>query len=286
MNFATNPESAVTTNTASKSLIVPMVGNNDIIMVEENVDDEIEMSPIEISNSHVPGGFADSYISPQTQVESLKDQVTTMSMDENTSDVQAIINDYNNVLSFPVHMISAPSPGRSILRKISKYDTITTSTSSIHIERGYKVPIVSDDSVLPSQSDTESQGYPVKVRRMSSSGTPMSSAAAILENLKSALKISRKTNVSVSSSASSSTTSLVECGQNAAKLPRQLRFNANVLVGETYHVEEYDRTPGEMIAKKLTAQVAALVKRELNEFKGREMVVHCESRSNTVFYPL
>jgi len=287
MIFTVASDSTPTANNAGlKALPVSIISHNDISMVDENVDDEVEMSPIEINNSQVPGGFADAYYSPESEVDSIKDQVTSLSMEENTSDVQAIIDDYNTEVSFPVRMITTPSPSRSILRKISKYDTAVTMPSTVG-DKSHKVPIVSDDSVLPPQTDNETQGYPVKIRRMSSSGSTMSSAAVILDNLKSALKMtSRKMTMSASSSASSSTTSLVECGLTTTKASRSLRFNANVLVGETFHVEEYDRTPGEMAAKRLTAQVAALIKRELNEFKGREMVVHHESRCNTVFYPL
>lgn len=240
------------------------------------------MSPIEIAN--IPGDFADASLSPVSVVESLETQVVLMQMSEHACDAHSIITEYDGKSS-PARMINTPAPGRSILRKISKYDQVAPSTTPA--DRIHNVPIVSAESVLPF-SESMSQNYPVKVRRMSNSGVPMSSAAAIFENLKSALKLSsRKSDLSLSSSAASSTTSLTEEPNVViVKAPRNLRFNGNVLVGETFHAEDYDRTPGEMIAKKLTAQVATMIKKELNDFKSRDMIVHDESRHNTVYYPL
>jgi len=251
---------------------------------QDHNDDDIEMSPIEISNYLVSGEFVDACSSPQTSVETIENRVTTMTISEDPCDVNCIIDKYNGPM-FPAHMIVTPAPSRSILRKISKYDSTTSLTSSIVVnDRTHNVPII---TVLPSFTDSTTQGYPVKVRRMSSSGTPMSSAAAIIDHLKTALKMSSlKASLSAGSSAASSTTSLVEDDQSITVAPRTLRFNANVLVGETWHAEDYNRTPGEMIAKKLTAHVAMMVKKELNEFKSREMTVHEESRHHTVFYPL
>jgi len=247
-------------------------------LIEVNEDD-VEMSPIEMTNNHASGEFVDAYSSPQHDVDMLENRVISLKMTEE-SDSNSIIDEYNGEV-VPSRMIATPAPSRSILRKVSKYDS--NSVATVTSDREHNAPII---SALPLFADTGSQGYPVKVRRMSSSGTPMSSAAAILDNLKSALKLSsRRISLSTLSSASSSTTSLVEDGQSM-ELPRALRFNANVFVGETFHREDYDRSPGEMIAKKLTAQVAMAVKRELNEFKSREMAVHTESHHNTVFYPL
>jgi hypothetical protein len=62
----------------------------------------------------------------------------------------------------------------------------------------------------------------------------------------------------------------------------QFDFSQNSL-HEMYTKEEYDRAGVEYVAKKLTPEIANMIKRELNEVK-REMFVHEESRHHTQFY--
>lgn len=62
-----------------------------------------------------------------------------------------------------------------------------------------------------------------------------------------------------------------------------LKFDAYVDVGNTYSTVEYDRSCDRPWTRLTTADKIS-IKRELNEFKRKEMPVHEESRHRTRFH--
>jgi len=63
---------------------------------------------------------------------------------------------------------------------------------------------------------------------------------------------------------------------------KSFRFNEQVLVGETYPKEDYERRSDFMLS--LTPEKAYLIKKELNDYKREEMNVHETSRCFTHFF--
>jgi hypothetical protein len=55
---------------------------------------------------------------------------------------------------------------------------------------------------------------------------------------------------------------------------RGIQFSPKLEVHETWHSAEYDRRGEPATCNRLTAQLAQMIKEELNAFKKEEMVVH------------
>lgn len=55
---------------------------------------------------------------------------------------------------------------------------------------------------------------------------------------------------------------------------RGIQFSPRLEVHETWHSAEYDRRGEPATCNRLTAQLAQMIKEELNAFKMEEMVVH------------
>jgi hypothetical protein len=55
---------------------------------------------------------------------------------------------------------------------------------------------------------------------------------------------------------------------------RGISFDSRLEVHETWHSAEYDRRGEPATCNRLTAQLAQMIKEELNAFKMQEMVVH------------
>lgn len=65
---------------------------------------------------------------------------------------------------------------------------------------------------------------------------------------------------------------------------KQFRFNETVYVGEAHSSDDYERKSDFQL--RLTAELAYMIKRELNEFKSNEMPVHEESKKFTHIFKL
>jgi hypothetical protein len=66
--------------------------------------------------------------------------------------------------------------------------------------------------------------------------------------------------------------------------PRKgIQFSPRLEVHETWHSQEYDRRGEPATCNRLTAQLAQMIKEELNAFKMEEMVVHEVPHPNRVF---
>lgn len=68
--------------------------------------------------------------------------------------------------------------------------------------------------------------------------------------------------------------------KNIKKSAKKLRFNDQVLIGQTYPSSDYDRRGDRM---KLTPWLAWRIKLELNQYKATEMKVHASSLHHTHF---
>lgn len=62
---------------------------------------------------------------------------------------------------------------------------------------------------------------------------------------------------------------------------RMLRFNSQIAVADTYPKEEYNRRPSNEF---YSVSDLAIVARELERYKTKEMVVHPESQHNTAVF--
>jgi hypothetical protein len=69
------------------------------------------------------------------------------------------------------------------------------------------------------------------------------------------------------------------------KSTRQIQFSAAPIIHSTWTPEQYDRTSDPQItAHRLTPAIAHNIKKELNQFKSQEMMVHQDSRIHTHFF--
>jgi hypothetical protein len=64
---------------------------------------------------------------------------------------------------------------------------------------------------------------------------------------------------------------------------KSFRFNETVMIGETFGADEYQRNSGYVLH--LTPDLARFIKKELNDFKLNEMIVHQESAHMTHLFP-
>ncbi|KAL1918790.1 uncharacterized protein VTP21DRAFT_2812 [Calcarisporiella thermophila] len=124
------------------------------------------------------------------------------------------------------------------------------------------------------------------IQRLQHPGT--GSTARSFYSLPSSPCPSADSNSSISSTASlasSTDTSLSSPQKSPVSSGRRLKFSDDVQVQFTHHPDQYDRTSDpHATCTRLSAGIALQIKRELNEYKMREMVVHEASRIYTHFF--